>query len=86
MVRPCMKESTASALRLVCKTTLWQPVFYQDFPIWEKHTIEFRPEAFSVFNHTNFSGVSVNRVASTFGQITSALDPRIFEVALRYQF
>lgn len=59
---------------------------YKDFPIWEKHTIEFRGEAFNVFNHTNFSGVSVNKGASTFGQITNALDPRIFEVALRYQF
>jgi hypothetical protein len=59
---------------------------YKTFPIWEKHQIEFRAEAFNVMNHTNFSAVSTAFNSSTFGQVTSALDPRILEVALRYQF
>lgn len=59
---------------------------YKTFPIFERHQLEFRAEAFNVMNHTNFSGVSASYGSSTFGQITSALDPRILEVALRYQF
>jgi hypothetical protein len=59
---------------------------YKTFPIFASHQLEFRAEAFNVMNHTNFSGVSVQKGSSTFGQVTSALDPRILEVALRYKF
>jgi hypothetical protein len=60
--------------------------FYKDFKIYEHHTLEFRAEAFNIFNHTNFSGVSTGIGGGGAGTITSALDPRVFEFALRYQF
>jgi hypothetical protein len=59
---------------------------YKTFPIFAKHQVEFRAEAFNVMNHTNFSAVSTAYNSSSFGQVTSAQDPRIMEVALRYQF
>jgi hypothetical protein len=59
---------------------------YKDFRITERQTIQFRGELFNIFNHTNFSGVSTTFGASNFGQVTSALDPRIVEFALRYHF
>jgi hypothetical protein len=59
---------------------------YKDFPIRERGRIEFRAEAFNAFNHTNFSGISTGFGSGNFGQVTSALDPRIFEFALRYDF
>ena len=59
---------------------------YKDFRIGEHQTIQFRGELFNIFNHTNFSGVSTTYGASNFGQVTSALDPRIVEFALRYHF
>jgi hypothetical protein len=59
---------------------------YKDFRIGEHQTIQFRGELFNIFNHTNFSGVSTAYGASNFGQVTSALDPRIVEFALRYHF
>jgi hypothetical protein len=59
---------------------------YKTFPIFAQHQVEFRAEAFNVMNHTNFSAVSTAFNSSAFGQVTSALDPRIMEVALRYQF
>ena len=59
---------------------------YKDFHITEQHKLEFRAEAFNVFNHTNFNGVSTSVGSGTYGTITSARDPRIFEFALRYQF
>jgi hypothetical protein len=60
--------------------------FYKDFPIKERASFQFRAEAFNIFNHTNFSGVQTFYGAGNFGQVTSALDPRIFEFALRFQF
>jgi hypothetical protein len=59
---------------------------YKDFHITEANYFEFRAEAFNVFNHTNFSGISSNYGASTFGQVTSATDPRILEMAARFHF
>lgn len=59
---------------------------YKDFPIVGAHKVQFRGEAFNVFNHTNFNGIAAAYGKSTFGQVTSARDPRIFEVVLRYQF
>ncbi len=59
---------------------------YKDFNFLEHHKIEFRAEAFNVFNFTNFNGVSTSFGSGTYGTITSARDPRIFEFALRYQF
>jgi hypothetical protein len=56
------------------------------FRIRERQGIEFRAEVFNIFNHTNFKGVSTNFGSGTFGQVTSAADPRIMELALRYQF
>jgi hypothetical protein len=59
---------------------------YKDFQVTEHDTFEFRSEFFNIFNHTNFSGVSLNYGAGNFGQVTSALDPRIIELVLRFQF
>jgi hypothetical protein len=59
---------------------------YKDFHLNERHKIEFRAEAFNVFNHTNFNGISTAFGSGTYGRVTSARDPRIFEFALRYQF
>jgi hypothetical protein len=59
---------------------------YKDFAITERHKLEFRAEAFNVFNHTNFNAVSTSLGSGTYGTITSTRDPRIFEFALRYQF
>lgn len=59
---------------------------YKDFRLTERHKLEFRAEAFNTFNHTNFSTVSTNVGSGTYGQLTAARDPRIFEFALRYEF
>jgi hypothetical protein len=60
--------------------------FYKNFHVGEHKTIQFRADLYNIFNHTNFSGFSGSVGASNFGQITSALSPRIVEFALRFQF
>ena len=61
---------------------------YKDFHLYERASLEFRAEAFNVFNHTNFNnpGSSWTTTSTSFGVITSAKDPRVMEFALRLQF
>jgi hypothetical protein len=59
---------------------------YKDFTIHEQQKLQFRAEAFNTFNHTNFNAVTTTFGSGTFGHVTSALDPRIMELSLRYQF
>jgi len=49
--------------------------------------MDLRVEAFNVLNHTRFNspGTSLNN-GNTLGQITSALDPRIMQLALKVSF
>ncbi len=59
---------------------------YKDFKIFEHQTLEFRVEGFNIFNHANFSGLSIGIGGGGAGTITNALDPRVFEFALRLHF
>ncbi len=54
--------------------------------ITERVSTQFRAEFFNVFNHVNFNGPSANLSSASFGQITSAGDPRILQLALKLQF
>jgi hypothetical protein len=70
------------------------------FSIHESIRLEVRGEAFNVINHTNFiapatgtgipgistSGISLSRSSTNFGQITTAGDPRIFQLAMKLYF
>lgn len=55
----------------------------------EGHSIEFRAEAFNVFNHAQFFGaasVEGNISSGSFGQAVSAMPPRLAQLALHYRF
>ncbi len=55
----------------------------------ESQRLEFRAEAFNVFNHAQFgnpSGEIDNTGQGGFGYVNSARDPRIMQVALKYLF
>ncbi|MGD1102998.1 MAG: TonB-dependent receptor plug domain-containing protein, partial [Terriglobia bacterium] len=58
----------------------------KEFHLYERLSLEFRAEAFNVFNHTNFKNPDIHYAGTTFGVITAAYDPRIMEFALRLKF
>ncbi|HZN10749.1 MAG TPA: hypothetical protein VFC61_03665, partial [Blastocatellia bacterium] len=56
--------------------------------IRESVNVEFRADAFNVFNHTSFFvGTEAQDINSTsFGRITQTFDPRILQFALKLNF
>jgi hypothetical protein len=52
----------------------------------EHYALEFRAEFFNTFNHTQFNNPSGNQSSASFGRVSTARDPRIGQVALRFSF
>jgi len=69
----------------------WNLSLFKEFLINEDRgsRIEFRAESFNTWNHTQFGGpgqnggISANLGASNFGAVTSAWDPRVFQLGLK---
>ncbi len=64
----------------------WDMGLYKSFRVTERFALEFRGEAFNVFNHTNWNAVNTSLASSLFGRVTSARDPRILQVGLKLKF
>jgi hypothetical protein len=58
----------------------------REFRVREGQKLEVRGEAFNAINRVNLSNPNVTTTSSTFGQITSATDPRILQFAMKYYF
>jgi hypothetical protein len=59
---------------------------HKSTPITERTAVEFRAEFFNIFNHTQFNNPSGNFSSSNFGVVTSARDPRIGQLSLKFVF
>jgi Carboxypeptidase regulatory-like domain/TonB-dependent Receptor Plug Domain len=64
----------------------WNWALFKGFPIRERAKVEFRVEAFNIWNHPNFDAVSTGLGSGNFGQVTRAMEPRILEFGLRFDF
>lgn len=61
----------------------------KELKLRERETLQFRIEAFNVFNHAQFFGaasVNGNISSAGFGQITQAMAPRQAELAMKFSF
>lgn len=58
----------------------------KNFPLLDLSSLQFRAEFFNVFNNVNFNLPQNHLGSSSTGQITSASDPRILQLALKLAF
>ncbi len=65
----------------------WDFSAHKDFRFAEKHTVQFRFEAFNFPNHPNWGTPEPTRTSPTFGQIRSTrTNMREIQMALKYMF
>ncbi len=64
----------------------WDLSVFKNFKFTERTQLQFRAEAFNVWNHTNFSGVDTGLGGEQFGQVTSTRDPRNVQFGLKLLF
>ncbi|MEZ5307522.1 MAG: TonB-dependent receptor [Pyrinomonadaceae bacterium] len=65
-------------------TQRFDMTFSKNIRFGETMRLQLRAEAFNVFNHTNFRGLSTNVTSSTFGQVTSVRDPRTMQFGIKF--
>ena len=56
---------------------------FKNFNLTEQARLQFRGEFFNLFNHPNLGTPGTTVTSSTFGEITSASDPRIIQFGLK---
>jgi Carboxypeptidase regulatory-like domain len=70
----------------------WDMSLLKNFAFTERFKMEFRVEAFNIWNHpqfegnANLGGISNNFGASNFGAVTAAYDPRELQLGLKLKF
>jgi hypothetical protein len=58
----------------------------KNIPLREGMRLQFRAEAFNALNRVNLDNPNANLNTANIGRITSAGPPRVFQMALRYNF
>lgn len=64
----------------------WDISGIRNIKLGERFSLQFRGEFFNIFNHTNYSGVSTDISASSFGQVVSTHNPRNIQLGLKLYF
>lgn len=59
---------------------------HKSFALWRETFLQFRLDAFNAINHANFGNPVNTLTNAAFGRIQTASDPRILQLALRYEF
>jgi hypothetical protein len=87
---PCPTDGTVGALaprNFARAFGAWQMdlAARREFPIHERLRLQFRAEAFNVFNHPNFGVINPNLGQNTFGQATGTLATSLGVLSPLYQ-
>jgi hypothetical protein len=89
----CFAEATTGTFGNAGRNSVWGPAFRNwDFALFkggkvtEKLGYQLRGEFFNFLNHPNFGGLITGLGSSNFGALTSATDPRVVQVGLKFNF
>jgi hypothetical protein len=55
-------------------------------PLGESKQFQFRAEFFNLFNRANFNNPTSSATSSSFGRVSSAGDPRIVQLGLKFVY
>ena len=64
----------------------WDLSIFKNARVGERVAMQFRVEAFNVFNHTNFDQIDTNLLSGTFGQVLSTHNPRQMQLGVKLSF
>ena len=65
----------------------WNVTLFKSFGLgFREANLQFRADAFNVFNHTQFSAIGTTYGQSTLGQVTNVYDPRVLQLGLQLSF
>ena len=64
----------------------WDLSLLKNFNLREGVRLQFRAEAFNIWNHPSFTGINTNLSAQNFGQISNSGPGRVLEFGLRLAF
>jgi hypothetical protein len=67
-------------------TTRFDATLAKSIKFSESKSVQLRWEVFNIFNHTNFTTLSLNVTASTYGNVTGVRDPRNMQLGLKFIF
>ena len=64
----------------------WNIAMFKNFKFTERLNMELRFESYNTFNHPQMNGLDVNLGDNDFGKVTSAFDPRVFQLGAKMIF
>jgi hypothetical protein len=68
-------------------TTRFDATLSKNIRLSESKSVQFRWEAFNIFNHTNFATISsLNITSSVYGRIGTTRDPRTMQLGMKFIF
>jgi len=93
LTRAAFSQNAVGTYGNVARNAFRQPNFYnvdlsisRQFPIHEQLKFQLRMEGFNILNHPNFNAFTTALNSGTFGNATGAADPRIFQLAGKFNF
>jgi hypothetical protein len=65
---------------------VWNIDIFKDVLTSDHTKLQFRAEAFNIFNHVNWTTVNTGQINAIFGQVTADRDPRQMQFGARFVF